>query len=154
MADSQSSQKPETNGLLARVATEPGHPKETIEEASRSVNRDFPKGSLNLSHAELRKNFKVRVSGDLAAGLWYLLGFVVVVHLLAVTALAWRLSNQPTAGDSEEKRIERIEKAVSTVTDTAKTLYPVLGVLTAAVTGYYFSSGADSAPSDEDEKET
>lgn len=125
-----------------------GHPKETIEEASRSSNWNFPEDSLKLS--ELRKNFKVSVSGELARGLWYLLGFVVVVHLLTAITLAWRLSNKPDAGDTEEKRTARIEKAVSTVNDTAKTLYPVLGVLTAAVSNCYFRD-ADSESSDDEQ---
>lgn len=147
MADRQSSKKAEMNGSLVRVETKLGHPKETIEEASRSVNRDFPEGSLELS--EIRKNFKLHVSRDLAKGLWYLLGFVVVVHLLTAIALSWRLSNKPDVGDNEEKRTARIEKALSTVNDTAKTLYPVLGVLTAAVSSYYFSRADSDSSNDE-----
>lgn len=160
MLGRQSSQKPEkeplpnSNGkateILSHLNVEPKHPKETIEEASRSVNLVLPEDSVHLSHEELRKNFKVQVSGDLARRLWSLLGFVVVVHLLATIAFSWRLSNKPDIGDIEEKRTERIEKAMSTVNDTAKTLYAVLGILTTAVTGYYFTSGAASTSSDKD----
>jgi hypothetical protein len=160
MSGRQSSQKPEpkplpnSNGkatvVLSQLAAEPGHPKVTIDEALHSANVDLPKDSVHVSHEELRKNFKVRVSGDLARGLWYLLGFVVVAHLITTIAFSWRLSNQPNAGDDDDKRIDRIEKATATVTDTSKTLYAVLGVLTTAVTGYYFTSGANSTTSDGD----
>jgi hypothetical protein len=156
MSGRQPSPKPEpevspnSNGKAIKLGVRSEPLKETIEEASRSVNLILPKDSLQLSPAELRKNFKVRVSGDLARGLWYLLGFVVVAHLIATIAFSWRLSNKPDVGDTDENRTERISKATATVTDNAKTLYAVLGVLTTAVTGYYFTSGADSASSEND----
>lgn len=156
MSGRQPSQKPEpklapnSNGKAIKLEIKSEPLKETIEEASRSVNLVLPKDSLQLSHSELRKNFKVRMSGDLARRLWHLLGFVVVAHLIATIAFSWRLSNKPDVGDTDEKRTERIGKATANVDDTAKTLYAVLGVLTTAVTGYYFTSGAASASSEND----
>lgn len=143
-----------TNGQASR-ASEPdlaeSHPKETLEQALNDVlpNHSLPKGSVRESHEELRKNFHVRVSGDLAKGLWYLLGWVVVVHFLGVVAFSWRLGNKPAPGDLEENRLERIEKAVSNVNDAAKTLYAVLTPLAATVTGYYFTLGSSSSSSED-----
>ena len=144
-----------SNGQSNRVHTQSnlaeGHPKETPEQALNDVlpNHALLKGSVRESHEELRKNFHVRVSGELAKGLWYLLGGVVVMHLVGVTAFSWRLGNSPVPGDSEEKRTERIEKAVANVNDAAKTLYAVLTPLATAVTGYYFTLGGTSSSSDD-----
>jgi len=153
MPSNQSSQKTEKeHSLNSNIKTnlipsslKSGHPKQTIEEASRSVNLVLPEDSFHVSHAELRENFKVRVSGGLAMGLWYLLGGVVVVHLIATIAFSWKLANKTDVGDNEDKRTARIDKAISNVNDTSKTLYAVLGVLTTAVTGYYFTSGSTSS---------
>jgi hypothetical protein len=110
------------------------------------------KASISLNHhAEYRKNFRARLSGDLAKGLWYLLGLTVILNLLTVIALSWRLTNPPKTGDID--RSERIEKAVAIVDSFAKTLYAVLTPLATAVTGYYFSTGADSDSDQNSEQE-
>jgi hypothetical protein len=114
-------------------------PKETIEQASKHI---FPEGSVQLSANEFCKTFHTRVSGELARGLWYLLGLVVVLHMISVIGFSWRLTDTPTAGDTD--RTERIETAIATVSDAAKVLYAVLTPLATAVTGYYFSTGGDS----------
>lgn len=128
-----------------------GHPTVTLEQALNDVlpNHSLPTNSVRESHDDFRKNFHVRVSGDLAKGLWYLLGWVVVVHFVGVVAFSWRLGNKPVSGDLEENRLERIEKAVSNVNDAAKTLYAVLAPLAATVTGYYFTLGGSSISSED-----
>ncbi len=108
------------NGIPSNLET--GHPKESVEEATRAVNLDLPKNSFHLKPDDLRKNFNVLVSGDLAKGLWLLLGGVVVVHLIATIAFSWLLTNKPDVGDTEEKRTARIEKAMSNVNDTSKVI--------------------------------
>lgn len=151
---SELSPPPGVNGqprpIEGRPAPTTGPPKETIEQASNYI---LPEGSFHLNPADLRKNFHTRVSGELAKGLWYLLGSVVVIHLVAIVGFSWRLTNAPTAGDTD--RTDRIETAIATVGDAVKTLYAVLTPLATAVTGYYFSTGGDSgSPSTDAEKES
>lgn len=134
---------PDSNGQSdrgdPRSETSKSPPRVTIDQASNDL---FPRGSIHLNPADLRKNFHTRVSGELAKGLWYLLGSVVVIHLVAVVGFSWRLTHAPLPGDTD--RTERIQSAIATVGDAAKTLYAVLTPLATAVTGYYFSTGGDS----------
>ena len=104
-----------------------------------------------ISEEDKRKNYKVQVTGILALLLWVVLGTVVIANIASVIFLAERLSSGKELGDASNAKIERIEKAVVMINDTAKTMYSFLTTLATAVTGYYFTTkDDDNIKKDED----
>lgn len=111
----------------------------TIEEANRQ-------SSEYISPGDQRKNKKLAAAGWLAGWLWFILGGVVGIHMLATVEFADILV---TTESLEDKKTTQVEAAIGQVNDTAKTLYAFLGPLVAAVTGYYFSTSEDDNDSPE-----
>jgi sterol desaturase/sphingolipid hydroxylase (fatty acid hydroxylase superfamily) len=120
----------------------------TLEAAADEVH--LRTEGLRITPQEYRKNYRTRLSGTLAKRLWYLLGGVVVVHVIAVIVFSWKLIEDPVTGTAEQ-RTERIQSAIDNVNETSKTLYTFLTPLVTAVTGYYFTTMSDEDSKDSEE---
>ena len=107
-------------------------------------------GTITLSPDDHRKNLRAQASRTLAMGFWVLLALVAVAHLGTTIIFSKELFRK-TEKNYAQSEIERIEKAISSVGDTAKTLYAVLAPLATAVTGYYFTITPDGSDSKQGE---
>lgn len=111
-----------------------------LEEQTNTEERDTAK--IKVTPAEKRKNYTTLISGKLAQKLWWMLGGVVFIHLIAIVCLSFLSVEKPDENDTEHS--ERFEKAISNVNESSKTLYTFLTPLATAVTGYYFTTLTDN----------
>jgi hypothetical protein len=165
MADRLLTDKPkngiaETELTATEITTTAIAETEIVKTATKSVTLEAAADEVHL-HAEglqglritpqeYRKNYRTRLSGTLAKRLWYLLGGVVVVHVIAVIVFSWKLIEDPVTGTAEQ-RTERIQSAIDNVNETSKTLYTFLTPLVTAVTGYYFTTMSDEDSKDSED---
>lgn len=138
-----------------------------LEESSSSASRR--EGTPQFSIDQKREMSKIWISGILGLFLWLILGGLIVAHFWAISRLSWRMidhgsaekqavppSSQtlPQTPQSSQDRfsqdVERYEKAVVTINDTAKSLYTLLAPLATAITGYYFTSKSGNTKDDSD----
>lgn len=123
--------------------TSNGHINRSSLEVPQAKTAEFLRpGTMSLHGDEMRKTLKAGMSGVLALGLWLLLGGTIIAHLTTIIVFSWHLIASPVTNDVEGQK-ERIDKATSNVSDTAKTLYTLLTPLATAITGYYFTTGKD-----------
>ena len=144
--DSTRVEEAQKNTNSTTSVTEPK--KITIEDASEEIHSITPpSGSFKSSLEEQRKTYKTRISGHLAQLLWWLLGGVVVLHLLATIGFSACLIKKP-ASDDKEQYIERIKTAILSINEASKTLYTFLGPLATVVTGFYFAENNNNSKDD------
>jgi hypothetical protein len=154
MSDEQFSQGSERNPLLAsedsssNISSNGQVTRDSSDVPKEDTAKFLHPGTMTIPGEEMRKTFEAGMSGVLALGLWLLLGGTVITHLAATVVFSSQLVEKPSVNDTEGQS-ERIEKATSTVGDTAKTLYALLTPLAATVTGYYFTAGKGSGSSDD-----
>lgn len=137
---------------------------EGLEKRSSSIARR--ESTPQFSIDQKREMSKIWISGFLGLFLWLILGGLIVAHFAAISLFSWRMleatdtenltgslqtvsspspqtvppSPPPASQDTSPQNIERYEKVVATVNDTAKSLYTFLAPLATAITGYYFTS--------------
>ena len=117
--------------------------KVTEKQVDLNKSRDFK----TLTVDDRIKTTNTAIAGWLAISLWAMLGLTIVWHGYSITELNgrfWNVSETVELSDAEAK----MDKSLSAISDTAKTLYAVIAPIAATVTGFYFqsSSSSDDSP--------
>jgi len=132
----------------------------SLEDAAREREAPNQRGFLQRSQFSIdrtRELSKILLSAMLGLILWVLLGGLIIAHFGMISYLTVKMTEENTdvessfdrASDSQTEKnssnndsktsIEKFDKAVATINDTAKSLYTFLTPLATAVTGYYFT---------------
>jgi hypothetical protein len=110
--------------------------------------KDFASGQgTKITPEDQRQNFKSRMTGFLAIGVWSLLAGVVIWQISFIGILCNKeipKGSSASAGDQKEL----LDKKSTLINETAKTLYTFLGPLITAATGFYFASSESKKSED------
>lgn len=149
-----SSESPQDENKKSNTSSERAKPirlEDAMKRYEEAVSGKEKKAESNdaafyMSPRDMRRNFRTRVSGRLALGLWSLLGAVVFIHIIGISYSAIQLSRKvgfQTVSLNEDDvslRKQVVDDSVGMINDAVKTLYSFLTPLATAVTGYYFSA--------------
>lgn len=105
--------------------------------------KNFSSDSAKVTPEDRRQAFKNYIAGTLALILWSSLSGVIAWHIISVNSIIKEYGNTTSENLVTEK--SKLDTSSSLVNDTAKTIYSFLGTLTAAVSGFYFTSLSSSS---------
>ena len=90
---------------------------------------------------EFIKKTNTAIAGGLAISLWVMLVITVVWHIWSISQLNQKFwSDTNKLSDAQVK----MEKSLSAISDTAKTLYAVITPIAVTITGFYFQTSSSS----------
>jgi hypothetical protein len=141
-------------GKESSANQEPGTKRIFLDQALLDAGAEKSFGNKGTEIAlttprDIRKQYKLVISGCLAAFLWVTLTGVIIWHLCLIGSLCNSFlkidssgstsSSQNSANTSSDGALERrFDKSTAQVNDTAKTIYTFLVPLLVAATTYYF----------------
>ena len=114
-----------------------------ISSDSSSPQKDFSKLSFteeittNVTKSPVHP--KIFISGLMALILWLGTGIVIGCHMYTVVDLGYQIARVDTDEENSQVKVENIQKSISSVDNTAKSLYTFLTPFAAAITGFFFS---------------
>ncbi len=103
----------------------------------------FSNQSAIVTAEDRRLIFKNYVAGILAIAILLSLLGVIAWHIISISLIMSKYQNTTSKNLADEEA--KLNKTSILVNDTAKTVYSFLGTLTAAVSGFYFTSLSSSS---------
>ncbi|MCZ8240619.1 MULTISPECIES: hypothetical protein [Microcystis] len=111
------------------------------------------KPDIKITNLVPDTNFKLLISGLMAIILWSGTATVIGFHLGVVIQLSNKISGVQPGTQSSKEEVDNIQKGITSVDSTAKSLYSFLTPFAAAVTGFFFNE-VTSAKREEKKSDT